>query len=247
MKLYGSLSRLVSILFRKDSQDLTLRPNQATTYTASRDFQLPAGDTAHVLESATSVATLTNKTFDADGTGNSISNIENADIKSGAAIDAAKLANGSVSNTEFQYLDGVTSALQTQLDGKQPLDADLTALAALSSTGIVARSASNTFSLRTLTAGTGISISNGDGVSGNPTISATATSSAFKTNWLTADGTTKSITHSLGSSDLIVSIIDTTTKQIIEVDTMTLTDANTLDLVASEAPATSWRVVILAV
>lgn len=33
-------------------------------------------------------------------------------------IDAAKLANGSVSNAEFQYLDGVTSPLQTQVDGK---------------------------------------------------------------------------------------------------------------------------------
>ncbi len=32
------------------------------------------------------------------------------------ALDAAKIANGSVSNTEFQYLDGVTSSIQTQLD-----------------------------------------------------------------------------------------------------------------------------------
>ncbi len=118
MKLYGSLSRLVSILFRKNSQDLTLRPNQATTYTAARDTQLPPGDTDHVLVSATSTATLTNKTFDADGTGNSITNIENADIKAGAAIDAAKIHDGSVSNTEFGFLDGVTSSIQTQIDSK---------------------------------------------------------------------------------------------------------------------------------
>ena len=57
-----------------------------------------------------------NKTIDADQ--NTITNIENADIKVGAAIDAAKLADGSVSNTEFQYLNGVTSAIQGQLDGK---------------------------------------------------------------------------------------------------------------------------------
>lgn len=67
---------------------------------------------------AASTATLTNKTFDADGTGNSISNIENADIKAGAAIDASKIADGSVSNTEFQHLSTVTSNVQTQLDGK---------------------------------------------------------------------------------------------------------------------------------
>lgn len=36
--------------------------------------------------------TLTNKTIDADGTGNSISNIENADIKTGAGIARDKLA-----------------------------------------------------------------------------------------------------------------------------------------------------------
>ena len=40
----------------------------------------------------------------------------NPDIASG--IDAAKIANGSVSNAEFQYLDGVTSAIQTQINAK---------------------------------------------------------------------------------------------------------------------------------
>lgn len=45
--------------------------------------------------------------------------IVNADINASAAIDASKIANGSVSNTEFQYLDGVTSAIQTQLNAKQ--------------------------------------------------------------------------------------------------------------------------------
>lgn len=49
-------------------------------------------------------------------------------------LAATKIANGNVSNTEFQYLDGVTSTIQTQLDGKQPLDSDLTAIAALTTT-----------------------------------------------------------------------------------------------------------------
>jgi len=42
--------------------------------------------------------------------------IVNADINSSAGIDASKLVNGSVSNTEFQYLDNVTSSVQTQLN-----------------------------------------------------------------------------------------------------------------------------------
>ena len=33
-------------------------------------------------------------------------------------ISAEKIANGTVSDTEFQYLNGVTSAIQTQLDAK---------------------------------------------------------------------------------------------------------------------------------
>ena len=34
------------------------------------------------------------------------------------ALDATSIADGSVSNTEFQHLNGVTSAIQTQLDSK---------------------------------------------------------------------------------------------------------------------------------
>lgn len=42
--------------------------------------------------------------------------ITNAKVATG--IDAAKIANGSVSNTEFQYIGGLTSDAQTQLDSK---------------------------------------------------------------------------------------------------------------------------------
>ena len=52
----------------------------------------------------------------------------------------------------------------------QPLDTDLTAIAALAGTGLVTRTASGTATTRTVTAGTGISVTNGDGVSGNPTV-----------------------------------------------------------------------------
>lgn len=42
--------------------------------------------------------------------------VTNAKLASG--IDATKIADGSISNTEFQYLDGVTSNIQVQLDSK---------------------------------------------------------------------------------------------------------------------------------
>jgi len=59
--------------------------------------------------------------------------VVNADINASAAIDATKIHDGTVDNTEFGYLNGVTSAIQTQLDGKQTLDAELTAIAGLTS------------------------------------------------------------------------------------------------------------------
>jgi len=53
----------------------------------------------------------------------------------------------------------------------QPLDSDLTALAALASTGLLARTGAATYALRTLTGpAAGITVSDGDGVSGNPTL-----------------------------------------------------------------------------
>lgn len=61
---------------------------------------------------------------------------------------------------------------QSEVDaGFQPLDADLTAVAGLSSAGLIARTGSGTAAARTLTApAAGISVSNGNGVSGNPTL-----------------------------------------------------------------------------
>ena len=88
---------------------------------------------------ASTTDTFTNKTFDANGTGNSISNIENADISASAAIAFSKMADlttaralvsdgsgdvsvSDVTSTELGYLDGVTSAIQTQLNNAYSSD-----------------------------------------------------------------------------------------------------------------------------
>lgn len=57
----------------------------------------------------------------------------------------------------------------------QAYDADLSAIAGLTSTGLIARTGTGTASVRTITGSTGISVSNGDGVSGNPSIAIDST------------------------------------------------------------------------
>ena len=57
------------------------------------------------------------------------------------------------------------------LDAQQ-LDADLTAIAGLAATGLIARTGAGTAAARTITAGAGVTITNGGGVAGNPTIAA---------------------------------------------------------------------------
>lgn len=74
---------------------------------------------------AASTTTFTNKTFDANGTGNSISNIETADFASGVIDTSTSLASNSDTKIPTQkavkaYVDGLVTGL---LDYKGALDA----------------------------------------------------------------------------------------------------------------------------
>jgi hypothetical protein len=53
-----------------------------------------------------------------DASGIKVATAGITDNEVATGISATKIADGSVSNTEFQYLDGVTSAIQTQFTGK---------------------------------------------------------------------------------------------------------------------------------
>ncbi|AOO19441.1 hypothetical protein WH070310_095 [Cyanophage S-RIM12_WH_07_0310] len=69
------------------------------------------------------------------------------------------------------------------------VDADITALAAMAGTGFVSRTAANTYAQRTLavTASSGITLTNADGVSGNPTINVASTASNSANNLVLRD------------------------------------------------------------
>lgn len=59
-------------------------------------------------------------------------------IVSVEALTLSDITDVTASATEVSYTDGVTSPIQTQLDAKQPLDADLTALAAANNSTVLA-------------------------------------------------------------------------------------------------------------
>jgi len=73
-------------------------------------------DTVHIADSQITTAKL------ADSSVNSAKIIDgsivNADVNASAAIDATKIHDGTISNTEFGYLNNVSSNIQTQLDAK---------------------------------------------------------------------------------------------------------------------------------
>ena len=99
-------------------------------YHAGRRIKLTASTPGTIFgtiaSSSFSTNTTINVTWDSGTLSNeAISNVYVASLSKTndsipTGISATKLADGSISNTEFQYLNGVSSAIQTQLDAKQP-------------------------------------------------------------------------------------------------------------------------------
>jgi len=99
-------------------------------YHAGRRIKLTASTPGTIYGTIASSSFSTNTTINVTWDSGSLSNeaISNVYVASlsktndsiPTGISATKLADGSISNTEFQYLNGVSSAIQTQLDAKQP-------------------------------------------------------------------------------------------------------------------------------
>ena len=105
------------------SHDLIIAPG--SNITADRTLTVTTGDANRTLTlsgnftgSGTCTGSNTgdqNIVLSGDVTGSGTTGITTSIL----ALDATKIAGGSVDNTEFGYLDGVTSSIQTQFTGKQ--------------------------------------------------------------------------------------------------------------------------------
>lgn len=128
MKLFGSLKEIVSAVFRKDTYEVTLRPNQSITYSSATDVQLPPKSGTAVLVSS--------------------GDIVNADIAAGAAIADSKLATiataGKVSNSATTATSSNTASAIVARDGSGNFSAGtITASLSGNVTGNVSGTAAN--------------------------------------------------------------------------------------------------------
>jgi hypothetical protein len=139
--LVGSTTYIIDNV--DNSKKMQFQLSSVSTST-TRTITVPDADITLVGTSAPQ--TLTNKTINADN--NTLSNIADSNIKSGAGINAGKLHDGSVSNTEFGYLAGATSNIQTQIGDHTSATSGVHGV----SGNVVGTTDSQTLSNKTLTA-----------------------------------------------------------------------------------------------
>lgn len=206
-------------------------------------------------------ADLANGVMSSDGSGNlSVALIVNSNVSATAAIAVSKLAaltasravvsdgSGFISvsattSTEVGYLSGVTSAIQTQLNGKASTALNNLTVSGLAAQDLLVGSSSSAVSRLAVGSNTQVLTV----VGGAVTWATPATGlTSFKANWITSDGTSLAITHSLGTLDVMVQVYDKTDGATITVDVVR-TSTSVVTVTASEAPpAAGWRVLIIA-
>lgn len=111
---------------------------------------------------------MTGTTLSATGTGGTVTTTGSPASGNLAAFSGST----SITNTDLTGDVTTSGTVAATIANNAVTNAKLNTLTG--STGLVAQTGANAYTARTLTAGAGISISNGSGVSGNPTITATS-------------------------------------------------------------------------
>jgi uncharacterized protein (DUF736 family) len=136
--------------------------------------------------------TLTRTATLLDGSGNTV-------FPGTVTANGVTLTGNAGTVTSVATNNGITGGTITTT-GTIGLTGQALALHNLATNGLIARTGSGTVAGRTITAGTGISVSNGDGVSGNPTI--TAINNGTVTSVATGTGLTGGTITSTGTISL---------------------------------------------
>ncbi len=148
------------------------------------------GDVTGTIDGGTDVLTLANTTVTAGSYGSSGETITLTVDSKGRLTAVSALTV----TPDFADITGLPTTLAGYgITDAQPLDTDLTAFAALTTTGLVTRTGAGTFATRSIAvSGNGLSVQAGtaDGVSGNPTIVSNATdaNTASTLVWRDASG-----------------------------------------------------------
>lgn len=113
----------------------------------------------------------------------------------------------------------------------QGYDADLAALAGVSATGLLARTGAGTAAARTVTGSTGLTVTNGDGVSGNPTLTLDATLAGISAVTTAAD----QLVYSTGVDTFATTALTAAGRNLID-DTTAAAQRTTLGVGTGDSP-----------
>ena len=126
---YGDGDASVTYAYASGTSFTIAGVDVTSVYHAGRRIKLTASTPGTIYGTISSSSFSTNTTVNVTWDSGSLSNEAITTVYIGAlsktnnsiptGISATKLADGTISDTEFQYLNGVSSAIQTQLDSKQ--------------------------------------------------------------------------------------------------------------------------------
>lgn len=150
-------------------QTVTFASGSTLSIQSGASFTFPSGSIpwGSVNKTGSSLADLTTRNF--SDLQNKPTTLAGYGITDAQPLDADLTAWSAVSPSSYSTTAQIAAAYQ-------PLDADLTSIAANATGGFLTRTAANTYTPRTITGTVGqITVTNGDGVSGAPTISLPST------------------------------------------------------------------------